>query len=183
MKNSNYKKIAERYVSALFAASEKEKQLSSVEKDLVSISNLIEQQAEFNDFLSNPLLSRTEQEKIIVGILKKAKANDLTTKFMALLARHNRLSALKEIISIFLKKIAQSKGELSAELIVAKSIKDKESEKIAEKLGKVYGKKINLTVKENPELLGGSIIKIGSVQLDGSVSGKLHRLRQELKAA
>ena len=183
MKNSGSKKIAERYVTALFEVAVAANSLPAVEKDLLAIENSLESNADFRAFLHNPLLNREAKAKIAETILKSLGANKVTSQFIALLAAHNRLNLLPEMIVLFLEKAASARGELAAELVVARAISDAETGAIAEKLGKAYNKKINLQVSEDASLIGGSIINIASLRLDGSISGKLSRLRQELKAA
>ncbi len=183
MKNSGSRKISERYVSALFDVALAAGALSPVEKDLLELADLIKENADFREFLHNPLLTREAQAIISGNLMQKIGVNELTAQFIALLARHKRLDILPEIIKIFLEKAAFSRGELAAELVVAGGISDKESSKIEQSLSKAVGKKINLSVREDPALLGGTIINVGSLQLDGSLAGKLNRLATILRVA
>lgn len=181
MKNSGSRKISERYVSAVFDVALANNNVPSIEKDLSAIAGIIKESADFQDFLHNPLLTREAQGKIAANLMQKIGVNQLTSQFIGLLAHNKRLDLLAEIIEIFLEKAASARGELSAELVVAQPVSQKESAQVAQSLGKAYNKKINLTVRENPEILGGTIINVGSLQLDSSLAGKLNRLRQELK--
>ncbi len=183
MKTTGSKKISERYVNAAFAVAEQANVLAAVEKDLAGLADLIKENADFRAFLNNPLLTSEARSEIAVALLGKLGVNPITTQFIALLARHKRLNILPEIINIFLEKAASQRGELAAELVVAKPISAKESAAIAQSLSKAMGKKINLSVREDSALLGGTIINIGSVQLDGSLAGKLNRLKTTLYAA
>lgn len=183
MKNSGSRKISERYVSAVFDVAVSNNSVSATSKDLQAIAGLINESAEFQDFLHNPLLTREAQGKIAANLMQKIGVNQLTGQFIGLLAHNKRLDLLPEIIEIFLEKAATQRGELSAELVVAQPISQKESAQVAESLSKAYNKKINLTVREDPEILGGTIINIGSLQLDSSLAGKLNRLKLALNAA
>lgn len=183
MKNSGSKKISQRYVSAVFGVAVQAGVLAAVEKDLSGLADLIKENADFHNFLYNPLLTRAAQASIAANLLEKIGTHTVTTQFIALLARNKRFDLLPEMIEFFLEKAATSRGEMAAELVVARAISTKESDAIAQSLGKAYNKKINLTVREDAALLGGTIINIGSVQLDGSLAGKLGRLQQVLKVA
>ncbi len=183
MKNSGSRKISERYVSAIFDVAVAAGVVSNVEKDLSALADLIKENADFCAFLHNPLLTRDAQNAIAANIMQKIGTHQLTAQFIALLARHKRLNILPEMIAIFLEKSATARGELAAELVVAKAISAKESGAIAQSLGKAYNKKINLSVREDPALLGGTIINVGSYQLDSSLAGKLNRLKIALRAA
>jgi len=67
--------------------------------------------------------------------------------------------------------------------VTAAPISKEEAQQVAEHLGKAYGKKIKLRTVQDKSLLGGVVVKIGGVQLDSSIAGKLERMNIALKAA
>lgn len=181
MKNSGAKKIAQRYVKALFDASASVRE--NVEKDFTVLATLLAENAELRAVLSNPLLTRAQQEKVMDVVLKKLKADKITQLFVSLLARQKRLPLLPEIAAMYKEWAIQSRGEMKAAVVSASPMKDADISAIGNRLAKTYGKKILLEIHENPELLGGLVLKIGSLQFDGSLAGKLQRLTNRLKAA
>lgn len=183
MKNSASQKLAGRYVKALFDVAGSAKAIDVVEKDLIAIAALAESNSEVAGFLGNPLLTRKQSAAGMDALLEKIGAHKVTRQFIAMLAAQKRLPALPAIAELFAETAAKSRGELSALVTSAAPMKDSEIAALAEKLGKIYGKKIALKSRVNPELIGGVIVKIGSTQFDGSVAGKLARLKNTLKAA
>jgi F-type H+-transporting ATPase subunit delta len=183
VKTSGTKKIAERYVRALFDVASASSTLPQVEQDLRSLGGVIAAQADVRDFLHNPLLTRGAQETIAAALLSHMKAHELTMKFIALLARSKRLDVLPAIIAAFLELAAATRGELSAKVVSAAVLSDAQVGDIAKALGSVFNKKINLATREDASLIGGVVITVGSQQLDGSVAGKLQRLKSSLKVA
>jgi len=180
VKASGSRQIAQRYVKALFDVSAKSQ--AAVEKDLQALESALES-PEFRALLSNPLLTRAQQAKAADAVLAKIKADKVTRQFVALLARQKRLNLLPEIIALYQNLAAATRGEMKAEIISAVPLKAADIAAISAKLGETYGKKILVETREDPELLGGVIIKIGSLQLDSSLAGKLTRLTNKLKAA
>lgn len=183
MKNSGSQKISDRYATALFSVAGASKLVDAVEKDLKNIQETLLSSEDFCYFLNNPLLNRDAKRKIISALLEKVGVDKLTNQFISLLAAHKRLELLAEIIAIYLKKCASARGEIAAEVISAKAIEAKAEKEIADALGKIYGKKITIKTRTDESLLGGMVVNIGSKQLDGSLAGKLNRLKQSLKAA
>jgi F-type H+-transporting ATPase subunit delta len=175
--------IAQRYVSAFFDVTGDPTVRKSVEQDFVKITKALAASAEFADILNTPLLSREAQAKAIDAVLAKMDADTATRQFIGLLARQKRLPLLPDIIALYHRRAASARGEMQAELITASAVSPSDAKAVAEALGKVYGKKITLNVSENSELLGGAIVRIGSVQLDSSLSGKMRRLKIALQAA
>ena len=183
MKTTGSKKIAERYVSALFDTAQGAKATDAVEKDMLALQSALAQTTDFQEFLGNPLLSREAQGKAMEALLAKLGANKVTAQFIALLAGQKRLPILPQIIELFLEFAAAARGELAAELVSALPFPKAEAQKVADKLSKAYNRKINLSLRVDPALIGGAIINIGSVQLDASLAGKLNRLKAAMKAA
>lgn len=183
MKTDGSRRIAERYVRALFEVAQGNKALDQVEQDLTALAKALAESESFRHFLSNPLIPRDHQADAMIAIAAKMNAHQATRQFVAMLAQHRRLSILPEIVDIFRQWAANARGEMRAELIAASPLKPQELTLISERLGKVYGKKVNLDVREDPSLLGGVVVKVGGLQLDGSLAGKMRRLKNTLQAA
>jgi F-type H+-transporting ATPase subunit delta len=183
VKVSGSKRIAERYVKALFDVARSTSSLDAVEKDMRTLAKALETTPSFQHFLRNPLLSKENQAQMMTAILNNVGAHRTTQQFVALLARRRRLGALAEIMESFCQRVASERGEMRAELVAAKALTPQEIALVSERLGKAYGKKIILDVRQEPELLGGIVVNIGSLRLDGSLAGKLKRLQIGLKAA
>lgn len=183
MKNSGETQIAARYVSALFDVAKTASAVANVEKDLRDLAAAAAKDASFADFLTSPLLGAKQQAKVVAALADSFSAHAVTKSFLVALANAKRLPLIAEISRQFSKKAEAARGEMSAELITAQPVSKEELASVADKLGKVYGKKIKLTGSQDTSLLGGAVIKIGSVQLDASLAGKLQRIEQTLKAA
>jgi len=180
---SGSKRIAERYVKALFDVVQTESAIDQVETDLESLGHLLEQSKEFRHFLVNPLLSHEMRAQAMLAILNRLSVHQLTRQFVGMLIRQKRLAILSDVIELFAQWAATARGELKGELHAAGVLKPQEIALISEKLGKAYGRTMKLEVKQRPELLGGVVVKIGSLQLDSSLAGKMRRLGNALKAA
>ncbi len=182
MKNASSKRIAERYVKALFDVATASGALAAVEKDLRALAAAAEGSDQMQKVALSPLLTRAQKADAMKAVLAQLKAHELTTQFVLMLARQQRLAVLGDIAKLFGQWAENSRGEMSAEIVAASKLSEKEVAVVSERLGKAYGKKVNLTVKEDASLLGGVVVRIGSIQLDGSLSGKLRRLKQKLAA-
>jgi F-type H+-transporting ATPase subunit delta len=183
VKTTGSRRIAERYVKALFDVAKSAGALDTVEKDMRALDQALSESADFRHFLTNPLLSREAQMAALKAILAKMKAQEVTRQFMHMLAAQKRLGVLPEIIAGFDRKLAAERDEMQGELISAGPLKAAEAKHIAERLSKLVGKKVKLELRQDAGLLGGVVIKMGSQQLDGSLAGKLNRLANTLKTA
>lgn len=183
MKTSGSKRIAERYVRALFDVADEASAVAKVEKDLAALGHALEESEDLQRFLTNPLLSRETQSEAMEAILAKMKATPLTKQFILMLANQKRLPLLPQIAALFIEWTASARGEINGELVSAGELSDKEVKLVETRLTKAYGKKVNLATREDAALLGGVVVKIGSQQLDSSLAGKIARLKIALQAA
>ncbi len=183
MKKAGYRQIAERYVKALYDIASEAKARDAVEKDLGVLATLINESDELAALLVNPLLTRDQQAKAMEPVLAAIKAHAITKQFIATLAAQKRLPILADVARIFAQRAAEARGEIKAEAISAHALSLKDVAIITERLSKAYGRKVTLETSEDPELLGGVVLRIGSQQLDASFAGKLNRLKNKLKAA
>jgi len=177
------KRIAERYVKALFEVAQETAAIAAVERDLNALGELLMQSDDFQHFLVNPLLSAQAKSEAMITILAKMGAHPLTDQFVGMLIRGKRLAILPEVITLFGEWASDARGELRGEVIAATTMKSKEIEAVGQRLGKAYGKTMKLQVRQDPALLGGVVVKIGSLELDGSLAGKMRRLKIALQAA
>ncbi len=183
MKTSGIKSIATRYVRALFDVAQAASALEAVEADMTSLAAALKDSKEFNDFLTNPLLPREVRAKSMLAILEKMKVDQVTRQFIGMLIAQKRLAILPQAAALFIEWAASARGELKAELIAAAPLKAKDIAMVGDRLGKAFGRKVNVDTRHDPALLGGVIVKIGSQQLDSSLAGKLNRLAVTLKVA
>lgn len=183
MKNAGEIRIAARYVSALFDVAKAASALGDVEKNLNDLMCAAKDSNIFAEFVSTPLLGAQQQADIVAVLAEKIAAHAVTKSFLLTLATQRRLALLVEITKQFNVLSEKERGELSAQLITATAVSQADMQVISERLGKIYGKKIKLTGTQDKHLIGGAIVKIGSLQLDSSLAGKLSRMEQRLKAA
>ena len=54
---------------------------------------------------------------------------------------------------------------------------------IGERIEERTGRRIELTSRVDPEIIGGLVLRVGNKVLDASVSGRLQRLRKQIMRA
>jgi F-type H+-transporting ATPase subunit delta len=69
---------------------------------------------------------------------------------------------------------------LEVDLTTADDLTDEEEKSIVADIEKATGRRIEATRHVDPALIGGMVIQVGSLRLDGSVRGRLDKLREEL---
>lgn len=173
--------VAGRYAVALYDLADAQSALDAVAKDLRDLRTLLTESADLRLLTVSAVLSRADQAKAIAAVLEKAGANDLVRRFVGVVADNRRLSALPQIITAFLARLADKRGEVTAEVTAAVPLTDSQIDQIKTSLSGTYGSKILVDVKVEPSLIGGLIVKIGSKLIDHSLKTKLMRLQLAMK--
>ncbi|MBU6475499.1 MAG: F0F1 ATP synthase subunit delta [Alphaproteobacteria bacterium] len=173
--------ISRRYAHACFSLAREGNQIEPLAADLKSLQVMLEESADLRKFLDNPTLRRTDQEKALAALAEKAGFCPLTKKILGTLAHKRRLPMLAGIIAALQGEIAESKGEITAEVTAAEELSQEQAGHIAAALKKSFGRTVTVVLKKDAAIIGGLIIRVGSKLIDSSVRAKLDRLHRALK--
>lgn len=172
-----------RYAEALFDLAVDEQAVERVEADLNALSAAISGSSDFRSFLVSPVYDSDNKARAIAMIADKSGVSPLTRNFLGVVARNRRLPVLEGILAAFARRLADHRGEVSAEAMSAAPLNDEQTKRLRGEIERVVGKKVNLSVRIDTDLLGGMIVKIGSKMIDSSLKSKLNRLKSVMKEA
>lgn len=173
--------VAERYASALFDLAESGKKIKPVEKDLGRLEKLLDGSQDLMRLVRSPVFTAEDQQAAIGKVLDKAKISGIVGNFVRVVAGNRRLFVLPQIIQAFKIKLADSRGETTADVTVAAKLTPAQTKDLKATLKKVVGKDVALNMTVDASLLGGMIVKVGSRQIDTSLKTKLSSLKLALK--
>ena len=172
-------RVAKRYAKALFELALEEKLLNEIEADLQRINRAVEQSAEFNELLSNPLIADQDKVKLILPLFE-GKVRQLTLDFLALLGQKRRFSVLPDIIVQFNGMMLAYRNIVEAEVISAVKLSANQLERIKKQMEEITGKKLLLKEQTEGSLIGGFIVKVQDMIIDNSIRHHLDKLRERL---
>ena len=124
---------------------------------------------------NNPRVSR----HALAGVFTDICGDQLdrnAKNLVRLLAQNRRLHALPVIAEQYEYLRAEAERTVQAELESALPVSDTQQQRIAEALSQRMGRRVELTVKTNEELLGGAVVRAGDLVIDGSIRARLEKL-------
>ena len=175
--------MAGRYANALFELALEEKKLDAVKTDLDRFDALINDNADLNRLVRSPVFSADEQSRALAAILKKAGIGGIAANFLNVIASNRRLFAVRDMIRDFKKLLAQHKGEVTAEVTAAETLSDTQLKALKGALKTVTGKDVDLSIRIDPAIIGGLVVKLGSRMVDSSLRTKLNSIKYAMKEA
>jgi F-type H+-transporting ATPase subunit delta len=173
--------LAERYAAALFELADDRRDLDAVAGDLRELRAMVAGSGDLERMVRSPVLSRAEQGKAIEAIAAQAGLSQLTHDFLAVVARNRRLFAVPAMIEAYLAKLAERRGEVTAEITAAQALSQVQQDALGDQLRRALGSRVAIDLKVDPSLLGGLVVKVGSRMIDGSLKGQLQRLQLSMK--
>jgi F-type H+-transporting ATPase subunit delta len=171
--------VAQRmYARALFQAAREEGRLEPVATDLGALATAFEEVPALGAFLRNPQVEPAGKAGVLAEIA--SGADELVRNFLRLVAEKGRAGELVEMSAELDALVAQAQNRLTVELQTANKLSEREAKSIIATIEKASGRTVEATRSVDPNLIGGIVLKVGSFRADGSVRGRLERLRQEL---
>ena len=173
--------VAARYATALFELAKDANTLPSVEKDLDVIDNALSQNYSLRDLFQSPVYSRDEVVGAISALAKKMELSLMVSSTLGLMAQTRRLPMVPALIEAVRAKIADEKGEITAEVTSAQNLTAAQEKELAATLKESVGKNVKIKATVDKSLIGGLIIKVGSKMIDSSIKSKLSNLQNVMK--
>ena len=174
--------VAQRmYARALFEAADEADRVDAVASDLAAIAGAMDEVPELRAFLRNPQIDPAGKAEVLEQLTREA--DELVGNFVRLVAEKGRAGELPEISAEFDALVAQAQNRLTVELTTAHELSNAEAKSIVQQIEQASGRTVEATRSVDPSLIGGIVLRIGSHLADGSVRGRLERLRHELATA
>lgn len=174
-----YSEVAQRYAKALFLLANENSSIDETHDQLKFLSEAIREDQQILQFLTSPLVSRTEKERVFTNGLNGQFSGE-TKNFLLLLAKKGRVQLIPDIVEAFQALIDQSNDVTRGRVRSATPISDNELEKIKQTMSKITNKKVILTYEEDKSLIGGLVAEVGSFTFDDSLTSHMTRLNEEL---
>ncbi|MES2941105.1 MAG: F0F1 ATP synthase subunit delta [Pseudomonadota bacterium] len=170
--------IARPYAEALFKSSQAD--LNGTAQWLDALA-AVAGNTQLLQFADNPKVSHQQVYDVVADVAKVALP-DAGGNFLRAVIENRRLAALPEIAAQFRAMKNAQGGSSDAVVYSAFPIPAAQMGEVAQALEKRFGRKLNLTVQEDPSLIGGIRVVVGDEVLDTSVKARLEQMKVALTA-
>ncbi len=168
------------YSQALFELAVENNSTDVIEKQVFSLLTMMSKSLDFKSLIKDPTIKIDDQLLVIKKISKQFSFDHLFEKFLCFIISKRRFFYIDTILKDFISICSNSRGEVEAEISTAKNLDQSEINKIKEDLTSNFGSNIKLNYRHDPSLIGGLIIKVGSVMIDTSIKNKLQKLENKM---
>jgi F-type H+-transporting ATPase subunit delta len=172
--------IARNYAEALFALGERSGQSAAYADLIDAVAGAIESTPTVQGVLMSPRVPKAAKTRLLAGALKSAPREFVL--FLTALIKRNRQTLLREIATQYHALLDIKLNRVRAGVTLVRPADPALQRTITEALSRQLGKEVISSFSADPEILGGTIVRIGERIHDGSVRRRMVKLRRQLLA-
>lgn len=135
---------------------------------------------ELRAFFVNPAIPAAQKIAILDKLNAKLGLQKELRNLLAVLIQNDRIGHVAEVAAAYRSILQAQLGIRPAEIVTARELGADERSALVAEVAKLAGAKIDPSFKLDPSIFGGAVVRIGSTVYDGSVRGRLDRLKEAL---
>jgi F-type H+-transporting ATPase subunit delta len=170
--------VARNYAEALFELGERSGNVERYAELLDAVAAAVEQTPQVEAVLMSPRVPKVEKARLLGGALRQTPREFVL--FLQALVRRGRHQILRPIAVEYMALLDQKLDRVRAAVTLARTPDEKLKRSIQEGLSRQLGKQVIPAFTVDPEILGGSIVRVGERVLDGSIRRRMTKLRRQL---
>ena len=151
-----------------------------VEKQLNSFVTAWRESGDLREVFLDPSFPADQKVAILDKLNARLGMAPQVRNFVAVLIQHDRMNVLDEVLAEYRKEVNQRLGISEVHVTSARPLEADERQGIEQKVAALTGTQVQATYHEDKSLLGGVVVRVGSTVYDGSVRGRLDRLKEQL---
>lgn len=137
---------------------------------------------ELREVFANPAIPVAQKIAILDKMNQKLGMIQQARNLLAVLIKNNRIAHVREVVAAYRTELQSRQGIRQAEIVTARELGEQERHALLAGVIQLAGSKVQASFRLDKSILGGTVVRIGSTVYDGSVRGRLERLRDQLAA-
>ena len=175
--------FAARYATAfLDVVTDARIETGAIDRQLADFLATWDGSAELRAFFTNPAIPAKQKVTFLDKLNARLGLGRQLRNLIAVLIDHGRIGNVKEVAEAYRRQLQERTGVRPAEIVTARELSREEREALVAGVAKLADGRIDPVFKLDKAILGGTVVRIGSTVYDGSVRGRLERLKEQLTA-
>ena len=167
------------YARAILELAEEKNDVNLFVKDFDFLFGLESSEPNFTKFLKLPFYSIESKYKLLEQSLE-SKVSDLFLNFVKFLIKKNQIHLIHEIYREYLDSADLKENRVRVIITTVELLSKEEIEKMENSLAKKFDAKIVIQNVVSQEIIGGLILQVGDIYIDGSLKGKLDKIHKHI---
>jgi len=171
--------IARVYAGSIVEMCETSDMLNQLEQEMKLVSDLVAEDEKLKHFLDTPVISKNEKIEFVNKTFSN-KFSEMTVNFINVLIEHNRQDFIEDIYEAILELVDVQNNKKRVTITSSEELEVKIQERIASELTAKLKCEVVIEQKVESDIIGGIIIKIGDLVIDGSIAKDLKKIKSNL---
>lgn len=172
---------AVRYARALLDVAVEESIAERAEQDLARFAELFSTHPELQRALTHPAVPSASKRALAQELTGRLGASGPVAKLLGMLADRDRLALVPDLLATYRERLLEHQRVVQAEVTTAEPLPPEREGQLRDRLARATGRRVILTTRVDPSIIGGIVTRIGSVVYDGSIAAQLARMRERLE--
>jgi F-type H+-transporting ATPase subunit delta len=155
---------------------------AAIDRQLSDFLATLEASPELQVFFANPAIGARQKVAILDKLNAQLGLQKELRNLLAVLIDNDRIGQVREVASAYRAELQERQGIRPAEIVTARELSSEERDTLVAHVGELAGTRIAPSFKLDTSIMGGTVVRIGSTVYDGSVRGRLERLKEALIA-
>jgi F-type H+-transporting ATPase subunit delta len=173
--------VARVYARALFEAAADVNAVEAVRADLDGFTRAVASSPALQKVLADPQVDASAKQRVVAEIARAGQP--LVANTLQLLLERGRMAVLPELNEAYGGLAAEAAGLVKVDVTSAVELGTEASERIVARVEAVTGRRVELTQRVDPEIIGGLVLRVGDVIVDSSLKARIRQLRRRLATA
>jgi F-type H+-transporting ATPase subunit delta len=169
-----------REARALLEVATRESDPDRVGAELDVVAEAMRTQPEVRALLLNPGVTVDRKVQALQVIASSLGLTPLVSKLLAVFAERESLRLVPELAAAYGVRLLERRNIITADITTAVPLSAETADRVGRALGQASGKRVLVSTRVDPAIIGGVVARIGSTVYDGSVTTQLARMRQKL---
>jgi F-type H+-transporting ATPase subunit delta len=172
---------AARYARALLDVVVKDGDPEQIEQELTAFAGLVARTPEMRKAFASPAVPTTAKRGILEQVIARMPLSKPLARLLLMLADGERLALIADLAPTYSAALREHRGIVQAEVTTAAPMPPEQLTQFETRLAKATGRRVTMTTRVDPALIGGAIARVGSVVYDGSVARQLEKMKERLE--
>ena len=173
--------IAAVYARSLFEVAKEQDKLDRVREQLGQFADALSETRELQVFFFSPYFSTQEKKD---GLHRAVTdADPVVQNFLELLIEKHRMPVIFRTRANYDRMWEQENRLLPVHITSAVELDEGTVRQLGDRISEQTGRKVDLSSRVEPDILGGIVVQVGNSVLDASVRNRLEQLRRQVAKA
>lgn len=152
-----------------------------IDEELSAFVDLVARTPDLQKALTNPAVPVSAKRGILEQLLPRLTLSPPLAKLLLLLADRDDLAILGDLAAAYRERLMELRQIVRAEVVTAAPLPPDRVAQFERRLAAATGRRVTMTARVDPALIGGAVTRVGSIVYDGSVATQLAKIRDRLE--